>query len=63
MRRKSCIPPEVKQRADEAARRLDDAIDALLGAIQDYLPSEDQFHRDMVQLIDADKNVIQMRRR
>lgn len=63
---KRCVPPELKAAAEAAQQRKEAAIERLrsvaveTGALEE---PPDEFVRRMVDLIDADKNVIQLRRR
>ncbi len=59
---KRCIPAEVKAAADAAARRLDDAIQALLSTAEE-MPRRDEFEDGMRDLIDADKRVVSLIKR
>lgn len=64
---KPCIPPDLQARAEAAALRKEDAMARLIalgleqGALEE--PPDDQFMRGMAELIEADKKVVQMRRR
>lgn len=50
-----CAPDEIREEAAAAQKRLDDAVNALLNDLAAFLPGEDEFHRQMVDLIEADK--------
>lgn len=55
------IPPEVKAEAEAAQKRLDDAISELMvTASMGYLPSEDDFHLQMVEMINSGRNVVRL---
>lgn len=58
------IPPEIQRAADASEARKDQAIERLMSiAVEEGAVEEDPFLRGMSALIDADRRVIQMRRR
>lgn len=62
--KKPCIPPEVQAAADAAQERKERAIERLRSlAVEEGAVEEDPFLRGLSELIDADRRVIQMRRR
>lgn len=54
------VSPELLKASEQSSQRLQDAVADLLAAVDGYLPGEDAFHREMVDLIDADKNVVEL---
>jgi hypothetical protein len=64
MNLRPCVPPELQAAADAAQERKERAIDRLRAlAVEEGAVEEDPFLRGMEALIDADRRVVQMRRR
>lgn len=55
------LPPRIKAEAEAAQKRLDDAIaEMMVTASMGYLPGEDDFHLQMVEMINSGKNVVRL---
>lgn len=60
---RNCIPPEIQAQAEEAEKRREEAIDRLLSKTGGAEGTQDPFERELVALIDADRNVVRMLQR
>jgi hypothetical protein len=59
---KPCLPPAVVAEAEASEQRKEEALKRLMATLEG-VPIEDPFVRAMESLIDADKRVVNLRKR
>jgi hypothetical protein len=53
------LPPRLRQQADRAEKRMDEALDRLIRRVNGALPAGDLFESAMRALIDPDKGPLE----
>jgi hypothetical protein len=57
------LPPRLRQQADRAEKRMDEALDRLIRRVNGALPAGDAFENALRALIDADKDPLELLKR